>query len=227
METRLRKLKSEMKTKKLADGRSLTGKGRLTDSAINRLAVYYGNAIRQHSDSVTNMRKAVWAIYFHTRSSDDEPLHSFCPTGSSSWCKYQRAVAEGSVKKFHHKDTLPEAVMDVIKPIFNSLSQPELLKRCLGAYTQNANEAINSVIWQLCPKTSGSGRIAEIAVNEAIILFNEGQKGRLTTMRRLEVYPGINSISALLKKDFKRVSCSRKQAMESSVQARRVKSKTQ
>ncbi|GFX59079.1 retrovirus-related Pol polyprotein from transposon 17.6 [Trichonephila clavipes] len=48
------------------------------------------------------MRKAVWAVYFHIRSSDEEPLHSFCPVGPNSWCKYQNQVVEGSVQTFRH-----------------------------------------------------------------------------------------------------------------------------
>ncbi|GFT79015.1 uncharacterized protein TNCV_3093931 [Trichonephila clavipes] len=77
-------------------------------------------------------KKAVWAVYFHIRSSDEEPLHSFCPVGPNSWCKYQNQVVEGSVETFRHSNKLPVAVMDAIKPVFNDLSQPKLLQKCLG-----------------------------------------------------------------------------------------------
>ena len=46
MGTQLRKLKDSMKGKKLSDGKTLGGKNRLTDAAINTLTVYYGNATR-------------------------------------------------------------------------------------------------------------------------------------------------------------------------------------
>ncbi|GFS80474.1 uncharacterized protein TNCV_3448731 [Trichonephila clavipes] len=78
------------------------------------------------------MRKAVWAVYFHIRSSDEEPLHSFCPVGPNSWCKYQNQGVEDSVGTFRHSNKLPVAVMDAIKPVFNDLSQPKLLQKCLG-----------------------------------------------------------------------------------------------
>ncbi|KAG8181964.1 hypothetical protein JTE90_026904 [Oedothorax gibbosus] len=59
-----------------------------------------------------------------------------------------------------------------------NLSCPKLLRRCSEGKTQNKNESLNSVIWKLCPKRSGCGRkIAEIAVNEAVIAFNEGRVG--------------------------------------------------
>lgn len=77
--TLLRKLKQDYKSKQLADGKSLSRKGRLTDAIIIQLTVSYGNAIRQNPFSLENMRKAVLAIYFHTRSSDNESLHTFCP----------------------------------------------------------------------------------------------------------------------------------------------------
>ncbi|GFY07085.1 uncharacterized protein TNCV_4203561 [Trichonephila clavipes] len=77
---------------KLSDGKSIEGKGRLTDRMIDLITTYYGNAIRQNKTCLSDMRKAVWAVYFHIRSSDEEPLHSFCPVGPNSWCKYQNQV---------------------------------------------------------------------------------------------------------------------------------------
>ncbi|GFW48367.1 uncharacterized protein TNCV_1109301 [Trichonephila clavipes] len=99
---------------------------------IDLITTYYGNAIRQNKTCLSDMRKAVWAVYFHIRSSDEEPLHSFCPVGPNSWCKYQNQVVEGSVETFRHSNKLPVAVMDAIKPVFNDLSQPKLLQKCLG-----------------------------------------------------------------------------------------------
>ncbi|GFU35483.1 hypothetical protein TNCV_4730851 [Trichonephila clavipes] len=52
---------------------------RLTDSLIDKLAHYYGNAIRCNSTSVKEMRKAIWAVWGHSCSTDDEPMHWFCP----------------------------------------------------------------------------------------------------------------------------------------------------
>ncbi|GBL98092.1 hypothetical protein AVEN_84592-1 [Araneus ventricosus] len=107
-------------SKKLYDNKKISGKGRLTDNIIYQLSVFYGNVIRKHSNSVKDMRNAVWAIYFHTRSTDNEPLHSFCPAGETSWCKYNQAVSKRTAETFRHKNSLPPAVMDAIKRIFNS-----------------------------------------------------------------------------------------------------------
>ncbi|GFU82159.1 uncharacterized protein TNCV_4466101 [Trichonephila clavipes] len=176
---------------KLSDGKSIGGKGRLTDRMIDLITTYYGNAIRQNKTCMPDMRKAVWAVYFHIRSSDEEPLHSFCPVGPNSWCKYQNQVLEGSVENFRHSNKLPVAVMDAIKPVFNDLSQPKLLQKCLGGKTQNNNESINSLIWKLCPKTLGCGRkIVDISTNEAIVVFNDGNQGRLKIMQSLGLTVG-------------------------------------
>ncbi|GFV38562.1 uncharacterized protein TNCV_3224681 [Trichonephila clavipes] len=92
------------------------GKEHITKNCeiTNRRTTYYGNAIRQNKTCLSDMRKAVWAVYFHIRSSDEEPLPSFCPVGPNSWCKYQNQVVEGSVETFRHSNKLPVAVMDAI-----------------------------------------------------------------------------------------------------------------
>ncbi|GFX73440.1 uncharacterized protein TNCV_3402511 [Trichonephila clavipes] len=85
MGTRLRKLKLVYSKKKLSDGKTIGGKGRLTDSLIDKLAHYYGNAIRCNSTSVKEMRKAIWAVWGHSCSTDDEPMQWFCPTNPNTW----------------------------------------------------------------------------------------------------------------------------------------------
>ncbi|GFW75685.1 uncharacterized protein TNCV_4428681 [Trichonephila clavipes] len=68
-------------------GAETGGKGRLTDSLIDKLAYYYGNAIRCYSTSVKEMRKDIWAVWGHSCSTDDEPMHWFCPTNPNTWCR--------------------------------------------------------------------------------------------------------------------------------------------
>ncbi|GFU73336.1 uncharacterized protein TNCV_4731531 [Trichonephila clavipes] len=132
MGSRQRKLKTMNRGKKLSDGKSISGKNRLTDKFIDTITTYYGNAIRQNNSSVSDMRQAIWAIYSHYRSTDEEPMHHFCPIGDTSWCKYQKAVATNSASLFKHKNIVPIAVMDEIKPIIAELSAPKLLKKCVG-----------------------------------------------------------------------------------------------
>ncbi|GFT31384.1 uncharacterized protein TNCV_608211 [Trichonephila clavipes] len=131
MGTRLRKLKLVYSKNKLSDGKTIGGKGRLTDSLIDKLAHYYGNAIRCNSTSVKEMRKAIWAVWGHSCSTDDEPMHWFCPTNPNTWCKYNAAI-NNNLQNYKHKPSVAKAVRDVIKPVFADLSHPALLKKCLG-----------------------------------------------------------------------------------------------
>ncbi|GFV17586.1 uncharacterized protein TNCV_4406241 [Trichonephila clavipes] len=131
MGARLRKLKLVCSKKKLSTGKTIGGKGRLTDSLIDKLAHYYGNAIRCNSTSVKEMRKAIWAVWGHSCSTDDEPMHWFCPTNPNTWCKYNAAI-NNNLQNYKHKPSVAKAVRDVIKPVFADLSHPALLKKCLG-----------------------------------------------------------------------------------------------
>ncbi|GFX49611.1 uncharacterized protein TNCV_4902531 [Trichonephila clavipes] len=131
MGTRLRKLKLVYSKKELSDGKTIGGKGRLTDSLIDKLAHYYGNAIRCNSKSVKEMRKAIWAVWGHSCSTDDEPMYWFCPTNPNTWCKYNAAI-NNNLQNYKHKPSVAKTVRDVIKPVFADLSHPALLKKCLG-----------------------------------------------------------------------------------------------
>lgn len=48
--------------------------------------------------------------------------------------------------------------MEGIRDIFEDLTHPDLLKKCLGSHSQNVNENYNSVVWKFCPKTGYAGK---------------------------------------------------------------------
>ena len=148
MGSNLRKYKTEKKAKKLDDGQTVGGKGRLTKVVIDKLQNYYGAAIRQNVGNLRIMQDAIWAIFYHTIKASNETLdvqHQYCPKGSKSWCKYQLDVANGT--NFYTQDNcLPPIFRKELKPLFTRLSSDELLKRCLKGVTQNQNEALNSIL---------------------------------------------------------------------------------
>ncbi|GFW32862.1 uncharacterized protein TNCV_1774291 [Trichonephila clavipes] len=224
MGARLRKLKTMNRGKKLSDGKSISGKNRLTDKFIDTITTYYGNAIRQNNSSVRDMRQALWAIYCHYRSTDEEPIHHFCPIGDTSWCKYQKTVATNSASLFKHKNIVPIAIMDEIKPIIAELSAPKLLKKCVwgGGKTQNAIESSNSTVWKYCPKTSGSSKnIVDIAVNEAIVMFNEGMTGRVKIMKALGFKIGHFTVTSAFKANYARIKNAEIKSKSYTLEARR------
>ena len=153
------------------------GKGRLTESVINSLLVYFGGAIRNFPGDVDGMFRAIWAVFHHSISDDEHHDHQFCPTGSDSWCKFNRALAD-NVEPPKHTPKLPKDLGPFIKPVFTALSKRELLEKCVLGATQNQNESFNNIVWSRCPKTGFCSRVSvDIAVNLAAITFNHGLEG--------------------------------------------------
>ena len=147
MGTRLRNLIQSLRGQKLADGKGISEKSRLTKKTINTIQNYYGMAIRQNLDNVYTMKKSIFAILFHcSENKDIEYRHKFCPRSADSWCKYQSNKVTGE-SSYKEKTSLPLAVRDVLKPIFSDLSSDDLLEKCVHGLTQNVNEALHGVLW--------------------------------------------------------------------------------
>ncbi|GFW75151.1 uncharacterized protein TNCV_448561 [Trichonephila clavipes] len=178
MGTRLLRLKSQLKGQILSDGKCLSGKNRLTEHEIDNLQSYYGSAIRRNHSSVQNMRQAIWAIFLHKLSTDEYPQHGFCPIGEDSWCGFKKAEALG--KSYKHKNILPVAVVEAMRPIFRDLSHPDLLKKCLHGKTQNPNESFHNVVWSRVPKaTFVQIETLPLGVYDAVCSFNDGNVSKL------------------------------------------------
>jgi hypothetical protein len=213
MGTRLRNLKKRFGTRPLADGKTIGGRGRLTNDQIDKIQAYYGNAIRANKGNLVRMREAVWAIYFHKRSSDDAPNHNLC---CDSWCAYKKAASQNDSANYKHKKNLPVAVTDEIKPIFQDLSKTQLLEKCLDGYTQNANESLNNIIWKLCSKTKNHGlKTVETAVAVAVCLFSSGCKSLCDILRRLGIEPRCFLEQFSMNKDSLRIITAQRNSLQS------------
>ncbi|GFX23734.1 uncharacterized protein TNCV_3596761 [Trichonephila clavipes] len=79
MGTRLRNILKMSKGIKLSDGKNISGRGRLTLKEVDSIQHYYGLAIRKNLSFVEDMKRAIWAIYFHKLSTEDNPQHALCP----------------------------------------------------------------------------------------------------------------------------------------------------
>lgn len=227
MGSRLLKLKTDNKKKKLSDGKGLSGKNRLTNTEIKRIQNYYGLAIRRNvGNSVSEMSKAVWAIYFHKLSTDTIPQHGLCPTDDDTWCKYNKALLTG--ESYSHKNSLPEAVMLEIKPVFRSLSCQKLLAKCTHGKTQNPNESFNNCVWERLPKTNFvSLKALEIGARDAVLCFNNGSSSRKLVFEHLGMKPGYNMLRSLRRFDNRRVTEADNAFKKASKEARKEKKKKQ
>ena len=182
------------------------GKGRLTNSVIDSLTVFYGGAIRNFPGDVDGMHRSIWAVFHHSLSSDEEHNHQFCPSGSDSWCKFNHALANDEEPPKH----TPQLSMDLspfIKPVFTELSKLELLEKFVLGATQNQNESFNGLVWIRCPKTGYySVEIVEIAAFLAAITFNHGLEGLSPLFLKLfGIPPRGFSASYLAASDSKRI----------------------
>lgn len=162
--------------KKKAQGESLGGRGKLTQEKIKKIANYYGYALRSNINDVPAMKRAVEATLLHMTSTDDAPKHSKCPEGASSWCKYNRALANGESPP-SHKNALPACVGAALEPVFARLSDESLLARCCEGKTQNASESLHSVIWTQTSK-NGNASLESVkrAAAEAVAIYNQGRR---------------------------------------------------
>ena len=114
---------------RLEDGKTTGGSGRLTKTTIDKLQVYYEKAIRNNSHDLQAMKNAVMAIWHHTPSTNEGPDHDLCPPADGSWCGFQPDVGKGT-SDYQHNHPLPKAVANSILPIFEALSDEDLLARC-------------------------------------------------------------------------------------------------
>ena len=181
IQKRLGKRLRDLKKKTFVDDRGQVRKikwgrkGRFTESVINSLSVYFGGAIHNFPGDMDGMFRAIWAVFHHSISDDEQHDHNFCPTGSDSWCKFNRALAD-NVKPPKHTPKLPKDLGPFIKPVFTALSKWELLDKCVLGATQN--ESFNNIVWSRCPKTGFCSVVSvDIAVNLAAITFHHGLEG--------------------------------------------------
>ena len=131
------------------------GHGTLKKATIVKLSSYYKKAIYDNMNNVSAMKQSILATLHHAISTDTEPRHEFCPTGKESWCFFQRASANGEKVGSHNENVgtaLKPELYEKIKPIYDRLSDEDLLNRCANCLTQNANESLHHMIWNRCPK---------------------------------------------------------------------------
>jgi hypothetical protein len=163
--------------KKLDDGKGIQGRGRLTKERIDSFQVFYGRAIRDNKGDAEAMSKATMAILKHYTALPASTQHEDCPTGTSSWCKYQADLArnDGEVKYIEIKNPLSKALYEVLLPTFKALSNIGLLSACTNCKDQNANESLHHVIWSKLPKDQNhSPAEVSFGINLAVMLFNDG-----------------------------------------------------
>ena len=219
---RLRRKKRDLKGKKLTDGKTIGGRGRLSDSLIDTFQRYYGKALRQNKGDLPGMEKAVKAIWHHYASTEDNPLHEYCPEGPGSWCKWQCDQAN-STDTFRPKNVAP-CVMQEILPTFEALWDRNLLQSVLEGLSQNNNEALNHLVWDISPKELfGGPETVSTACAIAVCLFNGGATTIQTMLRGLDLAVGQHCKSGLTAIDRQRLYAAAEKSTEATKQQRQIR----
>ena len=87
----------------------------------------------------------------------------------------QKIVVETSHCTMKLKVDLDKDEKVKLKGVYERMTDPRLLERCLMGYTQNPNESFHSRVWQLCPKVKNVGKkTLNFAVAQASINYNAG-----------------------------------------------------
>lgn len=94
-----------------------------------------------------------------------------------------------------------------IQPIFEYLTNKDMLKKCMHDKTQNVNESFNNVVWSRIPQNNFVGReMLEMGVWEAVCTFNDGSVSRLKVLKECGVEDtGLNTETAMVAADNLRV----------------------
>ncbi|CAH0381186.1 unnamed protein product [Bemisia tabaci] len=96
--------------------------------------------------------------------------------------------------------------MDLVKPIFRDLANPELLKKCLHSGTQNPNDSLSDFIWSRIPKRVFVMRkTLEFGVLERVACSNEGNIVKCHILDNVGTNPGIGCINAMKNLDLIRI----------------------
>ena len=161
------------------------------------------------------MTNDVKAGLYHLASSEENLQHQLCPKGSNSWCGWQRDVANKTNTHKAKQGLLPLAIVEIVVPIYEALSQESLLSRCLDSYTQNPNESLNNLIWKRCPKKVYQGKkVVELCTASAVTQFNDGASSIAEVLKRMGIVPGKNTMAAILKIDQNRLKKAERKSSE-------------
>ena len=128
-----------------------------------------------------------------------------CPEGENSWCSYNKAKAGNELDEYKHGfDPIPQAIIQLLKPVYNQLGSRLLLSLCLLGDTQNANESLHS---RKCRDSVPNTcfflpRLVKIGCVLAVCTWNDSCSSLHGLVQRLELQPTLSSLHVLQAQDL-------------------------
>ena len=156
------------------------------------------------------MQSAVSATLYHVANTAENPSHDFCPSCPSSWRGWKR-----NPEDYKHTHGLPEVKVELLEPIYDELSEADLLSKCLHGKTQNPNESFNRTIWDRCQKEQWvSRKVIEQSCFMAIGYFNDGDVTLKCVLEMLGTNPGYYTLAGCKNQDPRRISHANRKSTE-------------
>ena len=91
--------------------------------------------------------------------------------------------------------------------MFKELSSNDLLSKRLHGKTQNANQALNNIIWQKCPRNVFVQRgMLEVVVNSVVIEFNDGLCGIYKVLDFIAINSGCLIVQSSKRRTLRQIS---------------------
>ena len=142
--------------------------------------------------------------------SHTDEKHDTCPGGSSSWCYFQKLLAQ------HLEDTtipypktrapfLTNSEFQRTVEVFAVFSSLDFCKTITLGKTQNSNESLHNMIWHNAPKAKRVGHKSLIAsTGLAVLSFNEGSLSYSVIIQELGLVASYKSLKYLATRDHLR-----------------------
>ena len=118
---------------------SMQGVNGMMEKTSCLLTRYYKGAILNNTGDVDGMKRDIFAIFYHTISTDEVPRRELCPEGEYTWCSYNKHKHETTKYPDRdipaHKPKKTPDEKDKIPPKFTDHFLEELHKILVRAST--------------------------------------------------------------------------------------------
>ena len=169
----------------------------LSDEMCSRITSFYQLAVKQHLGNPGAILEAIKAIPLHLGANRDNASvnHSLCPRGVDSWCRYQRAIAEGNTPP-RHPNFLGTGALEIVTRVFSKYNYDKdyFISQIASGQTSNHNEAVHNILFTMVRKTDAIGMgVMRLGSALAVIRYNEGYRTILQVLELLQVkiHPGL------------------------------------
>ena len=121
---------------------------------------FYQLAVKQHLGNPGAKLEAIKAIPLHLGANRDNASvnHCLCPRGVDSWCRYQRAIAEGNTPP-RHPIILGTGALEIVTRVFSKYNYDKdyFISQIASGQTSNHNEAVHNFLFTMFRKTDAIG----------------------------------------------------------------------